>query len=872
MAQRRFCAGVNSNTAFKILSSFVKLSLTGPLLLLPLTLANAQEQPQLGLQDNMLTVSNPAVNFGPLDVSVSTGGLVDPIVDVPSFGSLEFPTLSFNLVADGDFTYNTGSGTPTTFSSTYHFRVGMTIEDSAGGIRLELDVPRVVFEIANDGSSVQGSLPAQQINLWGRQGALTVNARPRISAANFNGTTSFAFNADRIIESIRSAGGVIETAIDSIDTRNVTYTYSLVLKQVKDPMNPEEPDLAFGSNPGSSFAPFPTVAANAGADAGFVGFTLDSDRLNEFYEGGYRITGQISFAEPPPDTTGPGGGGGGGGGGGVGGGGGGVGGGGAVPPVPPNNIVTANDQLVTAINGLDIPGDGVINPDLLESINDVLDDTVTLADFLSSGLADESITASQSIDFLATLNDALEPAGAAIQAGAEVEMATVTGIIDGIGDVIDALDDITLSPVLIDAVQTTAQSTLAAVSDLVADDAEPDSTEAILDSISRVVDSVLGVDSTLEGDFKAAAQSLAESVLQKSLDDIAAGLGRDRAEFAFTDTASTRALLAENTTLLDRVLEVSSISLGGRTQLDAATQSLITDLGISAAGAEALIADLNQFVIPPAFMIEIDGQTVNVLDLLNDAMLDFGTATASRANGGVEFVSDSGAIEAFVTGVAIVPDSVPDGFFISPDGSAVSIADSVAITLAPSPAQPGLFVRAIEAVDGGEYTTSIRENGAIALTHIPSGAVFNATFAFDVFDTPFGTSIDELTLTSFTAPEGNDPANPEYKFGVTFRDVSMQSIVPMIAAPQFYDSVAALGVEIETDRSTGVITVIGIRFRPDYISRPATSSEILFLNSNADPSGVAYFPTDANGDGITDFNVITRVNGVAMVQVLYWLP
>ena len=533
------------------------------------------------------------------------------------------------------------------------------------------------------------------------------------------------------------------------------------------------------------------------------------------------------------------------------------------------NAVTANDQLTDAINALDIADDGVISPDLLERINNVLDDAGDFADIVTADIVGEDITVSQAIDFLATLNSALEPAGAAIQAGAEIETAMVTDTIGAIGDVIATLGDTSLTPTLINAVQGAAQTTLAAVSDLVADDADPDSTEAIMDSTSYVVNALLGVDATLEGDFKAATQSLAESVLQKSLDDIAVALGRDRAAFTFTftDTESTRALLAENPTLLDKVLEVTAISLTGTTQLDAAvTRSAITDAGISAEGAEALTADLNQFVIPPAFMLEIDGQAVSVLDLLNNAMLGFGAATVDSTTGTVVFAADIGAIEAFVTAVAIVPDSMPEGVFMTPDGSVLSIADGVAITLAPSPVAPIEFAAAIDVIGGGEFTTAILANGAIALTDTATGVAFNATFAFDV------SSGEPVAATSFTAPEGNDPADPEYLFGVTFEDGSTQSIVPMIAAPQFYDWVAALGIEIETDRSTGVITVIGIRLRADYLSRPATSSEMQFLDSNADASGVAYSTTDANGDGITDFIVMTRINGVATVQVLYQLP
>ena len=267
-------------------------------------------------------------------------------------------------------------------------------------------------------------------------------------------------------------------------------------------------------------------------------------------------------------------------------------------------------------------------------------------------------------------------------------------------------------------------------------------------------------------------------------------------------------------------------------------------------------------------MIEIDDQANDMVALLNNVLLDAGiTAAADSTTGSIGFAFDSGAIEAFVTDVAIVPDSVPEGVFIRPDGSAVIIEDGVAISVAPSPAEPIEFVAAIESVGEGEYTTTIRDNGAIALTDTLTGYVFNATFSFDSI-----VSAEPVAETFFTFPQGNDPADPAYRFSVTFEDGSTQSLLPMIAAPQFYDSLSTQGFDIQTDRSTGVIITDRARFRPDYFSRPATSFEILFLNSNADASGMAYIPTDANGDGIEDFIVITRINGVATAQVVYRLP
>ena len=852
-----------------------------------------RQRPQLGLQDNMLTVTDTAAGFEQTVAIGSTGennGVIAPIVNVPNFGQLSMPAFSFGLDSAGEFAYTLGTGSPTVSFSSYRFRAGMVIDDPLSDRRLELDIPEVTMDIGSDGT-LTGTIPPQNFNVWGRSAdgqTVAAASLPINTGISFNHNT-FQFDADVFIERIQSGGGLlagVRNVINTIEARGATFDYSLVLKQVKDPVNSEEPDIAFGSDPGASFVAFPTVADDAAEAEGFAGFEQLTDTagnpttespFNALYAGGYRLTGQVSFVvastgpvvpgptdpdptDPDPTDPGPTDPGGEG--------------GATVPPPLPDNAITANDQLTEAITGIDlsqIPDDGVIDPDMVASINNVLEDAGALADLVSSELDSGDISASESIDSLATLGDAAALAGAAIQAGAEIETATVAGIIDGIADVIDVLDDTTLSPALMNAVQATAQSTLAAVADLVADDAEPAATEAILDSASALVNAVvvLDPDTALAEDLKATAQSLAESVLQKALDDIAAGLGQGD-DVTFTDTASTQALLAENPTLLDEVLEVSAISLTGTTPLDAtATQSAIEEAGVSPAGAEALTADLNQFVIPTGVAIEIDDQANDVVALLNDVLLDAGiTAAADSTTGSIGFAFDSGAIEAFVTDVAIVPDSVPEGVFIKPDGSAVIIEDGVAISVAPSPADPIEFVAAIESVGEGEYTTTIRDNGAIALTDTLTGYVFNATFSFDSI-----VSAEPVAETFFTFPQGNDPANPEeYRFSVTFENGSTQSLLPMIAAPQFYDSLSAQGFNIQTDRSTGVIITDRARFRPDYFSRPATSFEILFLNSNADASGVAYIPTDANGDGIEDFIVITRINGVATAQVVYRLP
>jgi len=59
------------------------------------------------------------------------------------------------------------------------------------------------------------------------------------------------------------------------------------------------------------------------------------------------------------------------------------------------DAVTANNQLTDGIDALDIPGDGIISPDLLQRINNVLADADVFADIVTAALADGNITVSQ---------------------------------------------------------------------------------------------------------------------------------------------------------------------------------------------------------------------------------------------------------------------------------------------------------------------------------------------------------------------------------------------------------------------------------------------------------------------------------------------
>ena len=244
-------------SASSITSCFVKLLVTGSFLLFPLTLANAQE-PQLVL--NWLEVSVPDVDprFDER-FDIGTDGVIEPIIDVPRSARLRMPTFSFQPEP---------RNIPP--SSSYEFRAGMIIYDNDPDSmrRLELDIPRVNIRFDSNGM-LDGEIPPQNFNVWGRSenGEAVAVSLPTSDAENqdegglrFDGN-EFQFDADKFIRRIAPQGGrILGDIINTIDAGN-TFNYSLVLKQVEDPANSEEPDIVFGSDsdPGASFEPFPTV-------------------------------------------------------------------------------------------------------------------------------------------------------------------------------------------------------------------------------------------------------------------------------------------------------------------------------------------------------------------------------------------------------------------------------------------------------------------------------------------------------------------------------------------------------------------------------------------------------------------------------------
>lgn len=287
-----------------------------------------------------------------------------------------------------------------------------------------------------------------------------------------------------------------------------------------------------------------------------------------------------------------------------------------------------------------------------------------------------------------------------------------------------------------------------------------------------------------------------------------------------------------------------------------AASSTGVSAGISGSGAGAISNDQRSATHLNALngentRIEV---TEGVVSTVTDALLAVINTTGATA----QFDSDTSVTEiragditvpTFLIATSVVGEHIADGFITAADGGLIAVKDGVAGTYVPAPRDVNGLIVALEQAG---ITVTIEADGSLYLVS-DTGAKFSATFAFE----DVATGVLGSAAVTFTPATGN-PKDPGHKLRVTYSDGSVQSLVPYVAANDFYSSLVAQNIDVATDRATGIITgPDGIRLRPDYFINNVTASDLTYLAANKDSYGIAYRVSDVDGDGVSDLEVIT---------------
>jgi len=227
---------------------------------------------------------------------------------------------------------------------------------------------------------------------------------------------------------------------------------------------------------------------------------------------------------------------------------------------------------------------------------------------------------------------------------------------------------------------------------------------------------------------------------------------------------------------------------------------------------------------------------------------------------------DNTRLSLIVKSVRIVEDFIPKGLFDLPNGSKLGIIDSFALEFVSYPVFPFNFSAAI--IKSGMRPFLSRE-GRLRI-QMTSSSILSAGMGWTYFP---NLVLNNLT-TTFNVTGGSDPSAEAYALMVTYDTGSSQLMPPSLMAHDAFTSWldSAIPGKYSIDPDTGVITVGGLKFKPDYVFEPLSNIDYqgILAAGGFQEGALAFGLKDFNGDGITDLKFYS--DDPMGAQILYTMP
>jgi uncharacterized repeat protein (TIGR01451 family) len=216
----------------------------------------------------------------------------------------------------------------------------------------------------------------------------------------------------------------------------------------------------------------------------------------------------------------------------------------------------------------------------------------------------------------------------------------------------------------------------------------------------------------------------------------------------------------------------------------------------------------------------------------------------------------------------LVPGVMPEGVYLMPRGSLLTVANGVGLRVAPAPHEPVSLVATLlgswaRGVLGGPVALS---TGGRLSIDTPGGALVAALSYLVTAENTLAAGVTSFDL------QGTDPAGEAYQVLIHYNDGTRQGLHPVIS------ELGALGLHLDRlapggwriDSLSGILEVQGLgRWKADYAVEELTGAQQVWYEAHRDPvSQLAFRGEDANADGRMDL----WVYGAAGRQVLYRLP
>ncbi|MGD9731841.1 MAG: Calx-beta domain-containing protein [Desulfamplus sp.] len=398
----------------------------------------------------------------------------------------------------------------------------------------------------------------------------------------------------------------------------------------------------------------------------------------------------------------------------------------------------------------------------------------------------------------------------------------------------------------------------------------------LMSNVSGLTTPIIKAKSILDSNLISTMRELSRETMKNILTSFPAFISSGNRASIFEKDDDTQKFLTDHPQLLNDLIAIASVNLtpGMVMTSDEIKEILKKNSLFNESEINFLANGLPELPNFNHDIIKSGSTTFALIDLLRTQIkshLPAGTTVSIRDNKGIQLmiilknISLGLDIPLYVQDARVVADSIPDGFYGMPEGVFIFVSNGIAGVITPVPKDSMdilLSVYALFASGKEQPAIKVNTSGGLNL-QFKNRFKFSSSFSYGTvkkrersFDA--GRSSFEL--------HGTDPASEAYSVLVVYDDDTTQQLSPSISAleqlVQVLDQLAAGSYTI--DKSTGIATVLGIRFKPSYLIEPATteSENNWFQNNKSDYgipnfNGIAWESDDYNGDGALDLKMWT---------------
>ncbi|MBF0574121.1 MAG: hypothetical protein HQK69_10265, partial [Desulfamplus sp.] len=344
--------------------------------------------------------------------------------------------------------------------------------------------------------------------------------------------------------------------------------------------------------------------------------------------------------------------------------------------------------------------------------------------------------------------------------------------------------------------------------------------------------------------------------------------------------------------LLNEIINITSVNLtsGMLITKDDISEIIKNNTSLTESEKARLIKGLPELPVFDQDIIQSDDRTFSLVDLLSKELEN---PKYNLPGTTVEIISSKGLslmvmlknpsvglqMPLYIQDARVVSDIIPSGLHRLPEDIILLVRNGIAGIITPAPldavdtilsADALLKIENLFGSDKKEIVDVKVSNSGNLDIKFKDGSEFSGAFGYGTakndngnFDS--GTSSFELQMT--------DPASEAYSVLVTYSDGTTQTLSPSIAAIEqlvmVLDTLASGSYTL--DKTTGIFTVLGMRFKPSYLIEPISTSEQSWFKANRDSNGIAWESSDYNGDGAMDLKMWTsEALGIAEgKQIIY---